>query len=94
MGVATPSATTRLQRIQDADVEEYRKTGPREVTLATPWGNAYLVKERTGAERFEITPEELQKVASMRAMFDAEVVEIGYTKPQQDGPERTEENPK
>lgn len=71
--------------------EEYRKHGPREVTLSTPWGNVYLVKERTGAERFEITPEEMQKISAMKAMFDGEVVEIGYEKPQQNGPERTEE---
>lgn len=89
--VAMPPATTGLQRIQDGDVEEYRQHGPREVTLSTPWGNVHLVKERTGAERFEITPEELQKIAALQAMFEGEVVELGYEKPATTGPDRAKE---
>ncbi len=92
IGVATPPATTGLQRIQDGDVEEYRKNGPREVTLSTRWGNVHLVKERTGAERFEITPDELQKVSALQAMFEGEVVELGYSKPKPTGPDRAKEN--
>lgn len=60
------------------DVKDYLDHGPREVVIGTRWGNVHLVKERTGADRFEITPDELLKLDTGVTALDGTVVSLRF----------------
>ncbi len=66
----------RRRPLTQSDVEDYMDHGPREVVIGTRWGNVHLVKERTGADRFEITPDELLKLDAGITAFNGRVVSI------------------
>jgi len=68
----------QASQLTEKDIDDYRANGPREVSLRTRWGMVYLVKEKTGADRFELLPEDIVKIQTARRLFGADVVDLAF----------------
>lgn len=59
-----------------ADVEDFRALDAEVHIRSRKWGDIWLVPRRTGADRFEILPEEMRTLALAGEMFNAKVIEV------------------
>lgn len=58
-----------------AEAEAFRKLG-LEVEIASPFGTVWLVPERTGRERFELTPEEMATLVDVVRLFGGKIARL------------------
>jgi len=66
----------RSSSLTGADVENFRSLDTKVLIRSVAFGDIWLVPERTGADRFELLPEEVLALDQAREMFDARIVEV------------------
>jgi len=62
--------------LAEANIENFRSLDTEVLIRSSAFGDIWLVPERTGAERFELLPDEILKLDQARRMFDAKVIEV------------------
>lgn len=69
-----PAARSR-RLLGAAEAEAFRKLG-LEVEMASPFGTVWLVPERTGQDRFELTPEEMATLVDVVRLFGGKIARL------------------